>query len=594
MDFNAFQKDLEVAAAGKADSFAGQGSTVHDKYIFMEELGHGAFGAVCKARKKSSPANGTTFYAVKHIDKKKAGTKGLKEVFGEVETMSLLNHPNIVRLEETFQDESSLYIVMEYVAGGELQTSLKARGSFSENTTRHTVTQIILAMEYIHNKGIVHRDMKPANCLLHEAGDQLQCKIADFGFAVLVGSDQCLTSFCGTTAFMAPEIIMDLNYGKPVDMWAVGVILYLLLCGEYPFTSSGKEEIGSAICSCRYNVNHPKMVSASPGLRDFLGKLLVLDPLKRFTAKDALKHPWIKHAMSTTSTESTRLILREAAGEGVGESRRRTDMSMLLLFRCMAHIVIATQRMIYLRKATLLRRNGADLPILRNYTFLVSGRCDMTQLLCNGLFAHNPRLIGYVLPMVEAAPMLEVLDLSNNNLESMELLQQLVKAVTNHPNLVLLNIENNPVPALAGRALLRLARTPGKLRNIKVGGTLVAVDIVQQINVALKDRRAVGAGGGLGQGLALGQAQAMASPIMSPQPSARLNSSSGSFASTPATSGAARGYGDLSGGGAVASGGARTSVSGAGGPRAPPVSGKTTTKFPPIHGAQQAPLARRK
>jgi hypothetical protein len=326
------------------------------------------------------------------------------------------------------------------------------------------------------------------------------------------------------------------------------------------------------------------MISASPGLRDFLGRLLVLDPNKRFTAKDALKHPWIKHAMSTTSSEATRRILREAAGEGVGESRRRTDMSMVLLFRCIVHIVIATQRMIYLRKTTQLRRNGADLPILRCYSFLVSGRCDVTQFMCSGLFAYNPRLVGYLLPMVECATSLEVLDLSNNNMESMDLVQQLVKAVTNHPSLVVLNIENNPIPALAGRALLRLARGAGRLRAIRVGGTLVAADIVQMILAALKDKRALGvpvpsASAGVppsGVG---------ASPV-SPLPTGR-SVGGPPPPSTPTAATASQG-----------TAGVDRNSRGGPGPvaRGPPPAGSkgSATKFPPIPGAQQAPQARRR
>ena len=597
MDFNALQKDLEVAASGNAAAFAGSGNTIYDKYVFLEELGHGAYGSVSKARKKASPSNTTLFFAVKHIDKKKAGTKGLKEVFGEVETMSLLNHPNIVRLEETFQDEANLWIVMEYVAGGELQKSLKARGSFSENATRHIVTQIILAMEYIHNKGIVHRDMKPANCLLHESGDQLLCKIADFGFAVLVGSDQCLTSFCGTTAFMAPEIIMDVNYGKPVDMWAVGVILYLLLCGEYPFVGSAKEEIGAVICGCRYNTNHPKMVSASPGLRDFLSKLLMLDPNKRYTAKDSLKHPWIKHAMTSTSTETTRSILREAAGGEIGEHHRRHDMSLLQLFRCTVHIVVATQRMIYLRRISLLRRNGADFPVLRCYGFLVSGRSDVTQLLCSGVFSGNPRAVQFLLPMVEGASQLEVLDLSSNNIDNMDLVQQIVKAVTNHTSLMVLNLENNPIPALAGRSLLRLARSQSKLRVIRVSGTLVAADIVAQILAALKDRRALGLPGGAGggggsSGMLLPFPAASGGQLTSPAGSPSTPAPASTRVQAPPTpmTGAGGGGGGVfrnnqqpSGGGVGSSSSTARAPSGTGGTT------KSFTKLPPIHGALSGP-----
>ncbi|KEG11924.1 putative protein kinase [Trypanosoma grayi] len=476
MDFQALQSTL-TGACGISTSSKALAFDHH--YELLDEIGKGAYGTVWKCCRRHDVMKRP--YGVKIINKRQAGAKGLKCVMGEVETMSLLNHPNIVRLEETFQDEENLWIVMEYMPGGELQRVLQRHSSFSESQARRITTQLLLALEFIHQKGIVHRDLKPENCLLSE-GD-LICKISDFGFAALVGSDQCLMSFCGTTAFMAPEIFADTNYGKPVDMWALGVMVYLMVSGEYPFTGRSQKEVTDAICGVRYNMKTGLISEGTLALRDFISKLLEIDPNRRLSARDALKHPWIKVGMDMEDSD------------GENTERKKHGLRPRSILRGVVIAVMAAHRLCYLRRCRMLEKNACgSCSVLRNFRYAVSGVYEPPRptLDCSGVFAKNPHGVSFLFPMVEVSRTIEGLDLSSNNIDSLGIFQQLVKAIGHHPTLVSLNLSHNPIPALAGRGLLRLARSPqSKLVQLGLDGTLISFETLAQIATALKEKSSV-------------------------------------------------------------------------------------------------------
>nr|CCC91692.1 putative protein kinase [Trypanosoma congolense IL3000] len=473
MDFHSLQSTLIESRALTSST---RTVSFDHHYELLEELGKGAYGTVWKCCRRHDSSKRP--YGVKIINKRDAGAKGLRCVMGEVETMSLLSHPNIVRLEETFHDEQNLWIVMEYMAGGELQRALKRDGSFTELQTRRITMQLLFALEFIHQKGIVHRDLKPENCLLSE-GD-LVCKISDFGFAVLVGVDQCLMSFCGTTVFMAPEIFSDVNYGKPVDMWALGVMVYLMFTGEYPFMGRNQKETTEAILKAEYNMKEGKINEGSLALRDFISKLLVVDPNRRYSARDALKHPWIKVAMSMGAPEE------EPSVPKMSGLRPRS------VFRALSIALMAAHRLCYLRYCRMLESSECgQCTLLRNFSYVVSGKYEPPHpaLDCSGMFLRCPRGLALLLPMLEVSRTIESLDLSNNNIFNLTILQQLIKAVNNHPSLVWLNLSNNPIPTLAGRGLLRLARSPqSRLTYLGLEGTQLSAESLAQIASALKER----------------------------------------------------------------------------------------------------------
>lgn len=484
-------------------------------------------------------------FAIKRIDKRCINPKSLNQLYGEVETLSLLSHNNVVRLQEVFQDDDFLWIVMEYVKGGELAKVLKRAGRLTENVARKVAMSLLFGVEYIHEKGIVHRDLKPANCLLtklpafmKDSGEPAataigggggaattatttgdvsptlvpaagkgskpprrnrpedfseedfgNLKIADFGFAALVGRAECLTNFCGTQHYMAPEVIRrdGLNYGKAVDVWSFGVILYLILSGEYPFSST-EQICHGKVQFLNTDANDHVWARISPQAKDFILKLLVVDPTKRPSATEALRHPWIKFEYSDSGEVSdyptTKGIWRE-------HSKWVKTRKFEHRFSGAAQAVIFAHRLVFLARLQAMRREGiADISMLRHFPYIVHGVFEPT----NHVAASGRRFVGNVAAlrrladMVGASLTVEVFDVSNSSIDDLSLVQHIVKVAYTHPSLICLNLENNPIPPLAGRALIRLARSlTHKLSVINVNNTNLGYDTIAQVDMCLKE-----------------------------------------------------------------------------------------------------------
>jgi len=175
------------------------------------------------------------------------------------------------------------------------------KGSYSEADAVNLVRQLMEAIQYVHNLGIAHRDLKPENLLL-EKGERGQevLKIADFGLSKDFSQEQLQTS-CGTPDYVAPEVLLGEPYGIEVDIWSIGVIAYVLLCGFPPFYGETQKELFEAIMSARYEFPAPEWTSISKEAKDFIRKILVVNPEDRYTAQQALADPWIKHFQPTSS-----------------------------------------------------------------------------------------------------------------------------------------------------------------------------------------------------------------------------------------------------------------------------------------------------
>eukprot|EP01065_Artemidia_motanka_P044407 TRINITY_DN6313_c1_g2_i1.p1 TRINITY_DN6313_c1_g2~~TRINITY_DN6313_c1_g2_i1.p1 ORF type:complete len:615 (+),score=137.99 TRINITY_DN6313_c1_g2_i1:190-2034(+) len=463
------------------------GRNIHDHYELVGELGKGSYGVVSKAKHRISGEE----FAVKQINKKAAGSKGLSSVFSEVEILSVLHHPSIVHLEETFEDSQNLWLVLEYVAGGELDAELRKHGFFPEGTVRRIIGHLLLAMEHIHMKGIVHRDLKPANMLVSgrlAEGGNCELKLADFGFSTVTSNEATLTSFCGTTAFMAPEILIDAPYGKPVDMWAIGVITYLLVCGGVPFVGSSESEVADSICECQYGFPSKRADGGalpSDGCKDFIKRLLVGEPAARLSATEALHHWWIHGNSGEVELDfyGADDVGTPGAGQAAGVTGRKHPR---LRWRKTGLFLRAAHRLLFWQRSKQLVEEQCGIPLFKSLTYLVGGHVEPAdgQILAAGLLP-TAKGIQRVCDVIEQSRTVEIADLSGNNL-SYESLQLVVRAASAAPRLTSLSLSNNPINTLGGRALMRLARG-GKLRQLQLRNTQVSAEVLAQIDQALKD-----------------------------------------------------------------------------------------------------------
>uniref|UniRef100_A0A671Y6P1 calcium/calmodulin-dependent protein kinase n=1 Tax=Sparus aurata TaxID=8175 RepID=A0A671Y6P1_SPAAU len=242
-----------------------------DEYQLYEELGKGAFSVVRRCMKISTGQE----YAAKIINTKKLSARDHQKLEREARICRLLKHPNIV-------------------TGGELFEDIVAREYYSEADASHCIQQILESVNHCHINGIVHRDLKPENLLLASKLKGAAVKLADFGLAIEVqGDQQAWFGFAGTPGYLSPEVLRKDPYGKPVDMWACGVILYILLVGYPPFWDEDQHRLYQQIKAGAYDFPSPEWDTVTPEAKDLINKMLTINPAKRVTATDALKHPWI-------------------------------------------------------------------------------------------------------------------------------------------------------------------------------------------------------------------------------------------------------------------------------------------------------------
>ncbi|XP_057187089.1 calcium/calmodulin-dependent protein kinase type II delta 2 chain isoform X1 [Triplophysa rosa] len=261
-----------------------------DEYQLYEELGKGAFSVVRRCVKISSGQE----YAAKIINTKKLSARDHQKLEREARICRLLKHPNIVRLHDSISEEGFHYLVFDLVTGGELFEDIVAREYYSEADASHCIQQILESVHHCHVNGIVHRDLKPENLLLASKMKGAAVKLADFGLAIEVqGDQQAWFGFAGTPGYLSPEVLRKDPYGKPVDMWACGVILYILLVGYPPFWDEDQHRLYQQIKAGAYDFPSPEWDTVTPEAKDLINKMLTINPSKRITAAEALKHPWI-------------------------------------------------------------------------------------------------------------------------------------------------------------------------------------------------------------------------------------------------------------------------------------------------------------
>jgi len=260
-------------------------------YSIGAKLGTGGFAVVRKCKRRS---DGVVF-AVKVINKNNLDVGDLKILETEVNIMRQVSHSNIIKMYDVFESRSKMCLVLDLLEGGELFDRIIEKGHFSEKDAAHCFRQMADALDYLHGQNIVHRDLKPENLLFATAANDSAIKIIDFGLA---GSCKLgpLTTPCGTPNYVAPEILRSAPYGTPSDMWSIGVILYIILCGFPPFYEESDDlgRLYRKIKRAEYYMPSPYWDNISHHAKDLVQKLLNPDPVRRLTAAKALNHPWCR------------------------------------------------------------------------------------------------------------------------------------------------------------------------------------------------------------------------------------------------------------------------------------------------------------
>lgn len=267
--------------------------TFDSKYELGKELGRGATSNVCKCTRRGLGQ----IWAVKILYKnrnKKVSTSDIGILLG-------LEHKNLIRLKEIFESKAKIYLIQDLVTGGELFDRIVNIGVYREQEASKAVHDIVSGLKYLHSWDIVHRNLKPENLLYENLSEDSKLKISDFGLSTILSSEVDMTSVCGSPEYTAPEILKGERYGKAGDMWSLGVIVYILLCGFQPFKNSDEPKLlFKNIIKGQYEFISPEWDIIGENAKDIVRKLLILDPKKRLNADAAIKNTWVNQAAAKT------------------------------------------------------------------------------------------------------------------------------------------------------------------------------------------------------------------------------------------------------------------------------------------------------
>ena len=275
-------------------------SDINQTFNIIKELGRGSYGHVIRVQHKQTGH----IYACKKMNKKQITNK--QRFKTEIDLLKATDHPNIVKLYGIFEDNIFLHLIMEECTGGEffdrLATRAKDLNMYTEKDAGRIFKQILGAVNYLHAHGVCHRDLKPENILFSTIEEDSQLKLIDFGLSkVFNGDDNTMKGTVGTTFYMAPEVITG-KYNEKCDVWACGVILYIMLCGKPPFYSKNEVELKQKICEMKYDFNFPEFQNISEEAKDLIRSILVPKETRPSIA-EVLEHKWIKeNAPNSTNT----------------------------------------------------------------------------------------------------------------------------------------------------------------------------------------------------------------------------------------------------------------------------------------------------
>lgn len=309
--------------------------SVEEKYEFKDLLGTGAFSQVVLAESRDTPG---VMHAIKCIDKK--ALKGKEDSLeNEIKVLRRLKHPNIVQLLETYEDKNKVYLVMELVTGGELFDRIVEKGSYTEKDASDLIRQILEAVDYMHSQGVVHRDLKPENLLYYCPEEESKIMISDFGLSKMEDSGIMATA-CGTPGYVAPEVLAQKPYGKAVDVWSMGVIAYILLCGYPPFYDESDANLFAQILKGEFEFDSPYWDEISDSAKDFIRHLICVDVERRYTCRQALAHPWISG--NTASDKNIHGSVSEQLKKNFAKTKWRQAYNATAVIRQMRKLAMSS------------------------------------------------------------------------------------------------------------------------------------------------------------------------------------------------------------------------------------------------------------
>ena len=264
-----------------------------DYYEMLDDLGEGIFGSVKLGVEKKTKER----VAIKIIKKKKAKPSDIELVRTEIDIMKLCHHPNVVHLLDHFENAEYIFIVMEYIRGGRLTDYMKEKKfHFSEKRAAEIIYEIAIGVKYLHKYGIIHRDLKPDNIMLTESNDKGHIKIMDFGLSKILGKKEKTSDGFGTLTFVSPEVLIRKPYNKEIDIWSIGVILYLILSGDLPFDDEEDDEqkIANSIVFNEVEFPSKKFGNKSKEVIELIKRCLTKEPKDRIKIDEIIKSDWIQ------------------------------------------------------------------------------------------------------------------------------------------------------------------------------------------------------------------------------------------------------------------------------------------------------------
>eukprot|EP00055_Hartaetosiga_balthica_P018571 m.134796 g.134796 ORF g.134796 m.134796 type:complete len:414 (+) comp9734_c0_seq1:249-1490(+) len=291
-------------------------SDVEKSYKLGHELGTGNFAVVRLAEHRQTKKK----YAVKIINKALcAGKEDMIET--EINVLKKVDHQYVVGMKECFDTPDKLYLVLDYVSGGELFDRIVEEGHFTEADASRITKQMTEAIQYLHEHEIVHRDLKPENLLFRDKSTASDVLVTDFGLAKLLNDNVALKTACGTPNYVAPEILMQRGYGKQVDVWSLGVILFILLCGYPPFYDESDAVLFELIMKGKFSFDDRYWKDVSKEAKHLISMMLTVDPVKRYDTYQVLSHPWITGEANIPHVNLSKSISMNLKKTGLGQGK---------------------------------------------------------------------------------------------------------------------------------------------------------------------------------------------------------------------------------------------------------------------------------